>query len=81
MPGKRYGRNKAKQPAANNNNNNNWLRRFQKAVTDHFLDFADQTVLHGPKYFANRGTITGGEDAKTGKAVSIKMSRFDRLVC
>ena len=84
MPGKRYGRNKAKQnkakqPAANNNNN--WLRRFQKAVTDHVLDFADQTVLHGPKYFINRGTITGGEDAKTGEAVSLKMSRFDRFVC
>ena len=79
MPGKRYGRNKAKQPAANNNHN--WLRRFQKAVTDHFVDFADQTVLHGPKYFVNRGTITGGEDAKTGEAVSLKMSRFDRFVC
>ena len=49
-------------------------------VTNHVLEFAKQTALGGPKYFANRGTLTGGEDAKTGKAVSIKMSIFDRLV-
>ena len=80
MVNKRYGRNKARGPAANNANNN-WLRRFINAVTDHFLDFADQTVLHGPKYFANRGTITGDIDAKTGEDVKVMMSKFDRLVC
>ena len=56
------------------------LRRVRKKVADHFVDFAKHTVLHGPSYFVNRGTIEGGQDAKTGKAVSIKMSIFDRLV-
>ena len=56
------------------------LRRVRKKVADHFVDFAQQTALHGPSYFVNRGTIQGGQDAKTGKTVSIKMSRFDRLV-
>ena len=58
----------------------NLLRRVQKKVTDHLLDFAEQTALHGPHYFINRGTITGGKDVKTGKDILIKMSRFDRLV-
>ena len=56
------------------------LRRARKKVADHFVDFAQQTALGGPKYFINHGTIEGGQDAKTGKAVSIKMSIFDRLV-
>ena len=55
------------------------IRRVRKKVADHFVDFAQQTVLGGPKYFINHGTIEGGQDAKTGKAVSIKMSFFDRL--
>ena len=58
----------------------NLLKRVRKAVSNHVLDFAEQTVLHGPKYFANRGTIKGGTDVKTGKDILIKMSRFDRLV-
>ena len=65
----------------------NPLKRVGKAVTNHFLEFAKQTVLHGPKYFANRGTIEGGyehriygTDDKTGKIIVLKMSRFDRLV-
>ena len=56
----------------------NLLKRVGKAVTDHAVEFAKQTCLHGPKYFANRGTIKGGIDVKTGKVIPIKMSRFDR---
>ena len=56
----------------------NPLIRFGKAVTNHVLEFAKQTVIGGPKYFANRGTIKGGTDIKTGKVILIKMSRFDR---
>ena len=47
-------------------------------VTNHVLEFAKQTALGGPKYFANRGTIEGGTDVKTSKVILIKMSRFDR---
>ena len=56
----------------------NLLKRVQKGLTNHALEFAKQTVLGGPKYFANRGTIKGGTDIKTGKVILIKMSRFDR---
>ena len=56
----------------------NLLKRVQKAVTNHALEFAKQTVLGGPKYFANRGTIMGRTDVKSGKVILIKMSRFDR---
>ena len=56
----------------------NLLKRVQKAVTNHALEFAKQTVLGGPKYFANRGTIKDGIDVKTGKVILIKISRFDR---
>ena len=56
----------------------NWLKRVGSSVTNHVLEFAKQTVLGGPKYFANRGTIEGGTDVKTGKIILIKMSRFDR---
>ena len=52
---------------------------FGKKVIDHLLAFAEQTVLHGPKYFLNHGTIkTGGVDTKTGKDRKLKISRFDR---
>ena len=47
-------------------------------VTNHVLEFAKQTALGGPKYFANRGTIDAGTDVKTGKVILIKISRFDR---
>ena len=65
----------------------NYLRKFQKKVCNngaykHLLDFAGQTVLHGPKYFLNSGVIEGGKEIKrrTGeeKEIIIKMSRFDR---
>ena len=56
----------------------NLLKRVGNSVTNHFLEFAKQTALHGPKYVANRGTIKGGIDVKTGEVISIKMSRFDR---
>ena len=58
----------------------NLLRRVRKKVTDHVVDFAQQTALGGPKYSINYGTIKGGKDVKTGKDILIKMSRFDRLV-
>ena len=47
-------------------------------VTNHVLEFAKQTVLHGPKYFANRGKMEGATDVKSGEVLLIKMSRFDR---
>ena len=56
----------------------NLLKRVGNSVTNHFLEFAKQTALGGPKYFANRGAIEGGTDVKTGKVILIKMSRFDR---
>ena len=56
----------------------NWLKRVGSSVTNHVLEFAKQTVLGGPKYFANHGTIEGGTDVKTGQIILIKMSRFDR---
>ena len=54
----------------------NLLRRVRKKVTDHVLDYAEHTVLHGIYYFMNRGTIKGG----TKGEILIKMPRFDRLV-
>ena len=56
----------------------NSLKRVGYSVTNHVLEFAKQTALGGPKYFANRGAIEGGTDVKTGKVILIKMSRFDR---
>ena len=56
----------------------NFLKRVGKAVTNHFLEFAKQTAIGGPKYFANHGTINGGTNIKTGEVIKIKMSRFDR---
>ena len=56
----------------------NLLKKAGIGVTNHVLEFAKQTALHGPKYFANRGKIDGGTDVKTGKVLLIKMSRFDR---
>ena len=47
-------------------------------LTNHVLEFAKQTALHGPKYFANPGKIEGATDVKTGEVLLIKMSRFDR---
>ena len=56
----------------------NFLKRGGNAVTNHFLEFAKQTAIGGPKYFANRGTMMGGTEFKTGKDILIKISRFDR---
>ena len=58
----------------------NLLKRVGNAVSNHVLEFAKQTALGGPKYFANRGTIDGATDVKTGKVILIKMARFDRSV-
>ena len=56
----------------------NLLKRVGNAVTNHVLEFAKQTALGGPKYFANRGKMEGATDVKTGEVMLIKMSRFDR---
>ena len=56
----------------------NWLKRVGSSVTNHVLEFAKQTVLGGPKYFANRGKMKGAINVKTGEVMLIKMSRFDR---
>ena len=56
----------------------NLFQRAGRAVKDHVLDYAKETDLHGINYFANRGTIEGGTDVKTGETILIKMSRFDR---
>ena len=56
----------------------NLLKKVQNAVTNYFLKFAKQTVLHGPNYFANHGTIQRRTDDKTDKVNLIKISRFDR---
>ena len=51
---------------------------FQKKAIDHLVAFAAQTVLGGPKYFLNRGTIKGAINPTTNKNRRIKISRFDR---
>ena len=56
----------------------NLLKKVGNAVTNYVLRFAAQTVLHGPKYFANHGTIQIKTDDKTDKVNLIKISRFDR---
>ena len=56
----------------------NLLKRVGNSVTNHALEFAKQTALHGPKYFANRGAMEGRSDVKTSKVILIKISRFDR---
>ena len=58
----------------------NFLRKIGAKVSNHVLAFARQTVIGGPKYFLNPGTIKGGVDINTGKTRKIKISRFDRLV-
>ena len=51
---------------------------FRKKVIDHLVAFAAQTVLGGPKYFLNHGTIEGAYNPTTNKNRRIKISRFDR---
>ena len=58
-----------------------FLRSTSKKVFKHVVAFAQQTVLHGPKYFMNHGKIEGGKGIKSeNKNIVIKMSVFDRLV-
>ena len=57
----------------------NFLRKAPQKIYDYLCEFAAQTVLHGPKYFANKGSIEGGmEVRKRFQNVRIKMSVFDR---
>ena len=52
---------------------------FLRIIYDNTIGYAAETVIHGPKYFMNRGTIEGGKNIKTqNEKIKIKMSRFDR---
>ena len=52
---------------------------FRQIIYDNTIGYAAETVIHGPKYFMNRGTIEGGKNIKTNnERIKIKMSRFDR---
>ena len=52
---------------------------FLQIIYDNTIGYAAQTVIHGPKYIINRGTIEGGKNIKTkNEKIKIKMSRFDR---
>ena len=52
---------------------------FLKKIYDNTLGYAAQTVIHGPKYFMNRGNIEGRIDIRTrNEKIIIEMSRFDR---
>ena len=43
----------------------NLFKRVRKRLTNHALEFTKQTVLGGPKYIANLGTMEGfGTDVK-----------------
>ena len=58
---------------------NKMVVNFLQIIYDTTLGYAAQTVIHGPKYFMNRGTIDGGKDIKTkNDKIKIEMSRFDR---
>ena len=60
----------------------NSLRKAPQKFYNYLCDYGGQTVLHGPKYFLNHGSIEGGKEVKRKlkqiKNVEIKMSRFDR---
>ena len=60
----------------------NSLRNAPQKFYNYLCDFGGQTVLHGPKYFLNHGSIQGGKEVKRRlqivKTVEIKMSSFDR---
>ena len=53
---------------------------FRKKAIDHLLTFAEQTVLPGPKYFLNRGTIERAVNATTDKNRRIE-GQVRRLIC
>ena len=60
----------------------NSLRKAPQKFYNYLCEYGGQTVLHGPKYFLNHGSIEGGKEVKRKlkqvKNVQIKMSRFDR---
>ena len=60
----------------------NSLRKAPQKFYNYLCEYGGQTVLHGPKYFLNHGSIEGGKEVKRKlkqvKNVEIKMSRFDR---
>ena len=60
----------------------NSLRKAPQKFYNYLCEYGGQTVLHGPKYFLNHGSIEGGKEVKRKlkqvKNVKIKMSRFDR---
>ena len=60
----------------------NFLRNAPQNFYNYLCDFSGQTVLHGPIYFLNHGSIQGGKEIKRNleirKHVTISMSTFDR---
>ena len=61
----------------------NFLRNAPQKFYNYLCEFGEQTVLHGPKYFLNHGSIEGGKEVKRKlearhKSFIIDMSRFDR---
>ena len=65
----------------------NFLRNAPKKCYNYLCEFGEQTVLHGPKYFLNHGSIEGGKEVKRRLKIILKakdknfiidMSIFDR---
>ena len=65
----------------------NYLRNAHQKFYNYLIKFGEQTVLHGPKYFLNHGSIEGGKEVKRrlkiilkakDKSLIIDMSIFDR---
>ena len=58
------------------------LKNAPQKFYNYLCEFAGQTVLHGPRYFANHGFIEGGKEVRRRlqivKQIKIKMSIFDR---
>ena len=42
----------------------NSLRNAPRKFYNYLVEFGEQTVLHGPKYFLNHGSIEGGKEVK-----------------
>ena len=57
----------------------NFLRKAPQKIYDYLCEFAAQTVLHGPKYFANHGFIEGGKEVRR-KLQTIKNIRINALI-
>ena len=59
----------------------NFLRNAPGKFYNYLCEFGGQTVVHGPKYFLNRGSMDGPKEVRRklqAKDVTITISRFDR---